>query len=40
MDTFMKFLFDFLAQFFGGVLLIVKGVIQGFGQMFNIGEIC
>ena len=38
MDTFMKFLFDFLAQFFGGVLLIVKGVIQGFGQMFNIGE--
>ena len=37
MDTFMKFLYDFLAQFFGGVMKGVSGVFNGIIQMFNIG---
>ena len=35
MDTFFKFLFDFLSVFFKGILYIVNGLISGIVQMFN-----
>ena len=36
MDTFFRFLYEFLMQFFGGVQLVGKGIINGFAQAFNI----
>ena len=36
MDTFFKFLYDFLSQFFNGILDIIMGVINGVGKIFNI----
>ena len=38
MDTFFRFLFEFLSQFFNGVLDILMGFVNGFGKMFNIME--
>ena len=35
METFTKFLYDFLSQFFGGVITILKGFGKGFSQIFN-----
>ena len=35
METFTKFLYDFLSQFFGGIITILKGLGKGFGQIFN-----
>ena len=36
MDTFFKFLYDFLSQFFNGVLDIIMGFVNGIGKIFNI----
>ena len=36
MDTFLRFLYEFLMQFFGGVELILMGFINGIKQVFNI----
>jgi hypothetical protein len=36
MDTFFKFLYEFLSQFFGGFLTIFKGLIDGIVKMFDI----
>ena len=36
MDTFLRFLYEFLMQFFGGVELILMGFINGVKQVFNI----
>ncbi len=36
MDTFFRFLYEFLMQFFNGVLTILKGIGNGLIQMFNI----
>ncbi|MBR3161155.1 MAG: hypothetical protein IKF19_00285 [Bacilli bacterium] len=36
MDTFLRFLYEFLMQFFGGVELILMGLINGIKQVFNI----
>ena len=36
MDLFIRFLFDFLSQFFNGVISIVMGFINGIITMFNI----
>ena len=35
MDTFVRFLFEFLSVFFNGIGLILKGIVNGFIQMFN-----
>lgn len=36
MDTFFRFLYEFLMQFFDGILTILRGVWDGLVQMFNI----
>lgn len=36
MDTFIRFLYEFMSVFFGGIGLIFKGVFSGVVQMFNI----
>lgn len=38
MDTFFRFLFEFMSVFFGGIGLIFNGFIKGLAQMFNISE--
>ena len=38
MDTFFRFLYEFLSQFFNGVLDILMGFVNGFGKMFNIKQ--
>ena len=38
MDTFFRFLFEFMSVFFGGIGLIFSGVFNGIIQMFNISE--
>ena len=38
MDTFLRFLYEFLAQFFNGVKYIIMGVFNGFKSMFNLPE--
>ncbi|MBP5684374.1 MAG: hypothetical protein J6X02_03860 [Bacilli bacterium] len=38
MSTFLRFLYEFLSQFFNGLLSIVKGIVNGFVMMFNIPE--
>ncbi len=38
MDTFFRFLFEFMSVFFGGIGLIFKGLFNGIVQMFNISE--
>ena len=35
MDTFFRFLYEFLSQFFGGILIIFKGIINGIVKMFD-----
>ena len=35
MDTFFRFLYVFLSQFFNGLKLIVMGFVKGFGKIFN-----
>ena len=36
MDTFMKFLYEFLNQFFKGFILFFKGLFNGVVEIFNI----
>ena len=36
MDTFLRFLYEFLFQFFGGIFSIFKGFGSGIKGMFNI----
>ncbi|MDY5875220.1 MAG: hypothetical protein SPJ74_04025 [Bacilli bacterium] len=38
MDTFVRFLFEFMSVFFSGVGMIFKGLFGGIIQMFNISE--
>lgn len=38
MDTFFRFLYEFLSQFFNGVLDILMGFVNGFGKMFNVKQ--
>ena len=38
MDTFFRFLFEFMSVFFGGIGLIFGGLFNGIIQMFNISE--
>ena len=38
MDTFFRFLYEFLSQFFNGIIFIFEGFIRGFKSMFNIPE--
>ena len=38
MDTFLRFLYEFLMQFFGGIQLIIMGLINGIKQVFNISN--
>ena len=36
MDTFTRFLYEFLSQFFSGFLTILNGFGKGIGQIFDI----
>lgn len=38
MNTFLRFLYEFLSQFFRGVQFIIEGLFKGFVTMFNFGE--
>lgn len=38
MNTFLRFLYEFLSQFFNGVKFIIEGIGKGFVSMFNIPE--
>ena len=38
MDTFFRFLYELLSQFFDGFITIFKGLALGVVQMFNIPE--
>ena len=38
MDTFFKFLYEFLKQFFSAFILMFKGIIEGVKKMFNVKE--
>lgn len=38
MDTFLRFLYEFLSQFFNGLKYIAKGLYKGIITMFNIPE--
>ena len=38
MDTFFRFLYEFLEQFFKSFILMFKGFIKGIINMFNIKE--
>lgn len=31
----MRFLYDFMEQFFSGIINIFMGIVRGFGKMFN-----
>ena len=37
METFTRFLYEFLSQFFSGIFTIFKGIWDGIVQIFNIG---
>ena len=38
MNTFLRFLYEFLSQFFRGVKFIIEGIFKGFVTMFNFKE--
>ena len=38
MDTYIRFLFEFMSVFFKGIASIFGGIFKGFIQMFNIQE--
>ena len=38
MDTFIRFLFEFMSVFFGGVGKIIQGIVSGFIQMFDFSQ--
>ena len=39
MDTFLRFLYEFLSQFFSGIIILFKGLKDGIISMFNIPDI-
>ena len=38
MDTFIRFLFEFMSVFFGGLGKIFQGLVSGIGQMFDFTQ--
>ena len=36
METFTRFLYEFLSQFFSGIITMLKGLGSGIGQIFDI----
>lgn len=38
MDTFLKFLYEFLSEFFGGIGIFFQGLLDGLKKMFNISR--
>ena len=36
MDTFFRFLYEFLSQLFNGIIDIIMGFVNGFAKIFNI----
>ena len=38
MNTFIRFLYEFMSVFFNGLYTIGKGIVSGIDQMFNISE--
>ena len=38
MDTFARFLYEFMSVFFSGIGMILKGFVTGIIQMFNLPE--
>ena len=38
MNTFLRFLYEFLSQFFSGIIILFKGLKDGIISMFNIPE--
>ena len=36
METFTRFLYEFLSQFFSGIITILKGFASGIGQIFEM----
>ena len=38
MDTFVRFLYEFINQTVSGILMIFKGLIDGIKTMFNIKQ--
>ena len=38
MDTFLRFLYEILNQFFSGIIMVVKSIFLGIKSMFNIPE--
>ena len=38
MDTYVRFLYEFMSVFFSGFLMIIKGFINGIVQMFNFNQ--
>lgn len=38
MDTYIRFLYEFMSVFFGGIGIILGGIVRGIIQMFNITE--
>ena len=39
MDTYFRFLFEFLSVFFNGVGMIFNGLVKGIAQIFNINHV-
>ena len=38
MNTFLRFFYEFISIFFGGIISAFKGLFTGITQMFNFGE--
>ena len=38
MNTFLRFFYEFISIFFDGVVMVFKGVVEGFMKMFNFPE--
>ena len=38
METFSKFLYEFLKQFFSGITTVIKAIGTGFSQMFDFNS--
>jgi len=36
MDTYLRFLYEFLQEFFSGIIIIFEGLVEGVKQIFNI----
>ena len=38
MNTFIRFLYEFMSVFFNGLFTIGQGIVSGIAQMFNFSE--